>query len=664
MVNPDPVVTSVQIKGARQLRPEVIRPQLGQRATHPLHWVPLLNFVYPRYHLDDAARQQDRTRIANFYALNGFFDARVVDSGTQILRERKDGSASSVRVVHVVEEGEESFLRKVTLKLGHPPGAASRMSYVEMTAIEAVLTRALPLVAERRFSMRQVEESEELLRSLLAEQAYAFASVTTDIDAYPEEQAVDVHFTVVPGNRSVFGPVTISGLSDVAERYVARHVRFEAGDPFDGKKVEETQQAIYKMGTFSLVTVAPEIGEQPEVDDEGHSIVPVDIILRERKARTFRGGGGVGWSRGSFDVHGAVSLGHINLFKRLVRMELDFEGGLVYLGPEDIGPGGHLELDLRWPDFPVRTLTLYGTGGVETDVRPGYKYVSPEGDVGLVWSPWKHLKLSVSYNISYFALYDNRLADLGTVRVDDIAFDDGYFLSLLRQELVLDLRDNLLAPNRGMLLSMTVDEAGGGLGGRYRYVKLTGDLRGYVPIVRRRLVLGLRAWGSFIHTWGDLDQVPIQEAVFAGGDGSVRGWKTDYLGPRLVEPDCSRSDCILPLGGKLGAVGSVEIRGRPIGGLWLAGFCDFGRVWSSVEDLDSLGSFFEGLQPSFGGGVRYDMSVGRIRFDVAVHPRSLTDPVFREAAYVPPCLKPNGCENQVYGELPEWNFHIGFGESF
>ena len=663
-VRSEPVVTSVQLKGTNQIRPDAIRPRLAQRATHPLHWVPILNFIYPRYFLNEEARQEDLTRIANIYARGGFFDARVVDSSVVAVTERKDGSASRVKVVHVVEEGSESLLREVLVRLEHSESAPVRLGFEEIRELEAAIDTVVKLRSGDRFSMDSVERSEVLIRELLARRAFAFAEVDAEVDAFPEDHAVDVVFRVKPGNRSVFGEVTVRGLGGVPERYVRRHVSFHPGAVFDGSKVTSTQQAIYKMGTFSLVTVAPNLDDSPDVDEQGRAVVPVDIILRERKPRTFRGGGGLGWSRGSFDVHGAARITHLNLFRRLIRLELDVEGGFAYLGPQDLGPRGHAKLDLRWPDFPVRTLTLYGSAGVDTDVRAGYKFVQPEGDVGLVWEPLKYVRLAVSYKVSYFALYDNRLDDLGAIEVGNVSFDDGYFLSRMRQQLVVDLRDNLLAPSRGLLFSAEAFEAGGGLGGRYRYIKVTGDLRGYVPLVPQRLVLGLRAWTSYVHTWGDQDEVPIQEAVFAGGDGSVRGWKTGYLGPRATEPNCTRSDCILPLGGKLGGVASMELRGRPVGGLWLAGFVDVGRVWAEKNEVTGPSGFFGDLQPSFGGGLRYDLSVGRIRLDIAGHPLGLTDEVFREDAYVPPCFAPSGCGDRARDELPNWSFHIGFGESF
>ena len=239
---------------------------------------------------------------------------------------------------------------------------------------------------------------------------------------------------------------------------------------------------------------------------------------------------------------------------------------------------------------------------------------------------------------------------------------------MLRQEIVLDLRDNLLAPNRGLFASANVDEAlppGG-----FRYVKVIGDLRGYIPLGTPRLVLAARGVGSYIHTWGDQHQVPIQEALFAGGDGSVRGWKPRYLGPRTVEEDCDRRDCIIPLGGKVGFTGTLELRGKLYDGggfgIWLAGFSDVGRVWAEKEEIDSASTFFEDLQVSLGGGARFDIgAIGRLRLDFAIHPGPWTDPYFRQRQIKPPhCPTLAQCPEDLRLEPARWSIHFGIGESF
>ena len=666
-----PVVTAVKIEGSKELKPNKIQLKLAQRATHKLHWVPILNFVFPRVHLEGTAWEEDQTRIANIYALSGFFDARVVASQTQVKKLRKDGvTPKFVWIVHQLEEGGPSFVRDVTVSVARSDAGPERTPREEEELRQSLASGLLTRTGDR-FSMSAVTTSRKVIRGRLADRSFARARVEARVDAHPEEGMVDVRFDVRPGAPAVFGEVRIHGLKDVKKRYVERHLRFEQGEVWTQRKVRETQKAIYDMGVFALVTVGPDLEGEVELLEDGTEVVPVDIFLKERKPQSFEGGGGVGFTSGSFDGHGRATYSHVNLGRRLVRFDLDLLAGFVYLGTEDLGPGGHLSASLRFPDWPHRTLDLFVKGGVETDVRRGYKYVSPEGEAGITWSPLRPLKFTLSYGASYFGLYDNRLDELELAAAganEGIALDDGYFLTVLRQEILVDLRDNLLAPNKGLFASATIDEAlppGG-----FRYVKVIGDLRGYIPIGTPRLVLATRGVGSYIHTWGDQHQVPIQEAIFAGGDGSVRGWKPRYLGPRTVEEDCDRRDCIIPLGGKVGFTGSLELRGKVYDGgsfgIWAAGFSDLGRVWGEKEEIDSAATFFTDLQVSLGGGIRLDIgAIGRIRLDFAIHPRPWTDDYFRQRLIKPRhCPTLAQCPEDLRLEPGNWSVHFGIGESF
>jgi len=647
-----PIVGKVQLDGISGLKATEIRTRLGQRQTHPLHWIPVLNFIYPAVRLDGDTWEDDKIRIANIYALHGFFDARVIASQVVIRETRKkDGSSKRVRVIHQIEEGEPSEVTRVVVNA--PEG------------LEDLLTEGLPLQVGERFSMEDVDDTTKTLRGRLAQLAYARARVTAEVHAYPETQSVEVTFEVERGAPARFGEVRIVGLTTVREKYVLRHVRIQEGEPWDGRKIAQTQQAIYDMGVFSLVTVSPDMNAELEPDADGVEVVPVDILLKERKPRTFTGGGGLSFSIDSLTPTGRLQLEHVNAFRRLVHFKMALVGGVKFLGEKDIGPLVDFGVSLRWPDFPVRSIDVFVSGGLKFDVERGYKYLQPEGEVGFVWSLWRPLKLSTTFSVLYFKLYEDRLDQLDPADVTDTTFDDGYLLTTLSPELILDLRDNLLAPNQGFFFSASVDAALPP--GQYRYVRAVGDVRGYVPLGTQRIVAAVRATGSYIHTYGDTDAIPIDEAIFAGGDGSVRGWKSRYLGPRSVEDDCTRRDCIIPLGGKVGFTGSVELRGNPVGGLWIAGFTDFGRVWSSADDIVSAKSFGEDLQFSVGGGIRYNLSIGRIRLDFAIHPKPWTDDVFRTEV-----IKPYFCAGQTTAECPQdlwrepanWNIHFGIGESF
>jgi|GEM_PF-1210292 len=685
-----PVVTGVKITGAKQLKPAVLRTVLAQRATHPMHFSVLLTPFFPAHHLEGLTWLDDQTRIANVYARNGLFDARVVSS--QVLPARglsgkerlPDGEIKFRRIVHAVEEGPVSTVRRVTVYLhGGQPGdkvaLADSVGADVLAALETELDPwSLGIDKDKRFSMDAVESAARTVRRRLAKRAFARPKVEYRVDAYPEEQVVDVRIDAWPGRQAVFGPTTVKGLTNVKEKYIFRRIDWEEGDPWDGSKVAQTQQELYGLALFGLVVVDIDSNAEIVVRDDGVEVLPVSVTLRENKAGTLTHGPGIGFERDRVDGHYKLKVQHRNLFRLLVRGDLDLQAGYKFLGPEDHFPTATLETELSWPDFPTRRLKLFGGFDIELDVEQGYKFWSPEFELGINWSPLAKLSITASYSLGYFDLFLQsdevlRLQEEGTF-ASDTAFEDGYFLSRLRQDIVLDLRDNRLAAGQGMFARITADEAGGPLQGRFRYLKLTGDVRGYVPLGTERVVLAGRVWASWIHTWGDETDVPVNEAVFTGGDGSVRGWKTKHLGPRAEQDPCEQRDCVLPLGGKLGLTGSLELRGNVWGPLWLAGFADAGRTWASPSDLAAPSEIITKLQPSVGGGIRFETPIGRLRLDVGFHPAAWTDEVFKEPYYRKvdrvrvggQGLGRNSVQYSSFApvEPPLWNIHIGIGEAF
>lgn len=637
-----PIVTAVGIDGNKSVDKAAVRAALAQQATPPWHFIPLLNFVVPAVRLEGDTWSEDRTRISNFYALRGFFDARVTSS--QVVPgkvRRKDGTSPFVRIRHRIDEGEASLLRTVSI---HIDGVAE---------LEGEARRVLRLRSGARFDHSEVEEARLALQELLRERGYAFAEATMEVDAYPEDHAVDVVISGVPGRKARFGSVRIFGLHSVAEAEIRRRITTREGAAWDGRAVRDTQAAIYQLGIFSMVTVTPDLEGATEVD--GQLQVPLDVTLREQKPRSIDWGFGVGWQIGRFDVHGDIRLRHHNLWKKLLRADLAIEGGFAYLSPEDLGPVGKIEAEIAWPDFPVRTLSVHSKVAIDLRVEPGFQLWSPSVDVGLGFSPWKPLRIGVSYVLAYYDLFpDARVQQLNDTQA--LEYPDGYLLPALRQSVSLDLRDQPLAASQGFFGTVQVEEAGGPLGGQYRLIEVDGEVRGYVPLGTRRVVLAMRLAGARIFTWGDREEVPPGQRLFAGGDGSVRGWKSRQLGPRTLRADCERRDCILPLGGALSLSGSAELRANIVGPLWIAGFFDFGRAFATEDEVQWKDlAFVRDLQPGIGGGLRLDTPIGRVRIDVGVHPRPWTAEVFRGPT-------------QVWkGEVVEpqyWNLHLGIGESF
>ena len=447
-------------------------------------------------------------------------------------------------------------------------------------------------------------------------------------------------------------------LEEDLRRYVVRHIKIKPDAPYSAEEIRKTQQAIYAMGLFSLVTVTPELTSEHPENAAGDERIPVRIALQEARPGRREWGFGVGYQRGEFSTYGSFDIAHLNLFRRLVRAELAAKAGFTVLSEADFGPLLRVRPELLIPDFPVRTLTLHAGVELDLSVEVGYWLGSVGVDVGWTWAPIKGLKVDISFELGTFDVFrDDRLAAAAAANTA-MAYEDLYLLFALKETLILDLRDKPLAASKGLYLGLGATESG--VAGAFGYLRLDGDVRGYVPLGSPQLVLAMHAKVSGIVQPNKDYEVPIADRVFVGGDGSVRGWRIKRAGPQVQDETCVTeakvSDCTLPLGGNFGLAGSFELRGNVWGGLWVAGFLDFGRAWAEASDIRAAELFDPraGMQLGIGGGIRFDTVVGRLRLDVAAHPHEWTDPEFRTSRYW----------KDQWREPPVWSVHFGIGESF
>jgi len=102
-----------------------------------------------------------------------------------------------------------------------------------------------------------------------------------------------------------------------------------------------------------------------------------------------------------------------------------------------------------------------------------------------------------------------------------------------------------------------------------------------------------------------VEDLPISERFFAGGDSTVRGYALDTLGTAATK------DGGFPLGGNALMIFNAEARVPVWRGLGLVAFVDSGNVFANPTDLD-LGA----LKTAVGLGVRYKSPVGPIRIDI------------------------------------------------
>lgn len=626
---PLPIPTTAQVKAVKVQPTGSKKAQLPRRkaqaalGTRPTPWwaqsIGFRRFWVP---LDRDMVIQDMPRLERFYEAHGFFDARCVSRSTRYKGKEMDDGRRWAIVEFTVAEGPRSVVRDVNIHGTDslPPDLLERLS------------RLPELAAGQPFSILDQDDDRLALQDQLQRSGYAYASVRRRADAYPEEEVVDLSYTVDEGIPTTFGEVVIQGLTTVPEKRVWREIRIRPGHVYSTGKLRRLQDDLFGMGVFSMVTVTPDLSDPTE--DE----VDVQVALRESRPISIKVGGGLGMERGRDDAHVSFAFSHNNLFGRLIQLSIRNKFGWAVvpdiLHAASNGPLLEGETELSQPGVPFRTTTLRQKVGFELGVESGYKFLSPEVAAGLDWRIHRLLSAGIGYNLEFYWLYwqDPELFNtLEDVDLPEIDMDGTYALSSLEQHVVFDARNDPLITTRGLFARVSVEEAGGVLGGGFDYVKLSGEVRGFIDPWPKRLVLAARLSAGWVWTRNETTSAPLSQRFKAGGSASVRGWGRDQLGPRIYpcDEDCSTGsarECHpIATGGHMMLIGGPEVRVFPVDigkmPLGFAVFLDAGRVWDKPEDFG-----WDGLMFSSGGGVRLQSPVGVVRLDVAV--RLNDDPDF------------------------------------
>jgi outer membrane protein assembly factor BamA len=169
------------------------------------------------------------------------------------------------------------------------------------------------------------------------------------------------------------------------------------------------------------------------------------------------------------------------------------------------------------------------------------------------------------------------------------------------QTVVGDQRDSVTDPHRGIFWSLGSELALRGLGSDVNYVKLYGQLFGFVPLGSRVVwAQGLRLGVAP----GNDPLLLLENRFQAGGATSVRGFPENSLGPETAAG--------LNLGGQSVAIFNQELRFPLFGRLHAGVFYDAGNVFALASDLD-----FSNLRQNAGAGLRLMFPFGPVRFDWA-----------------------------------------------
>jgi translocation and assembly module TamA len=160
--------------------------------------------------------------------------------------------------------------------------------------------------------------------------------------------------------------------------------------------------------------------------------------------------------------------------------------------------------------------------------------------------------------------------------------------------------DDPIYTSKGYRLKFSVLGSVKGVVSPTSYLSGTIDFKGIRRLASKYRLLVRSDLGA---TWaGSVDDLPASRRFYAGGDQSIRGWGYDALGPNDPVNDQT-------VGGRLLAVGSVELEREILGNWSAAVFTDFGNAFDPAYQAQ--------FEQSVGLGVRWRSPIGQVRLDVA-----------------------------------------------
>ncbi len=580
-------IQRIDVEGARGVSRSAVRGVMLTRL--PPWYTPWRRWLH-RPVFNANLFRADLQRVAALLRESGYYQATVSHD--------LDVHGDEVAITIAIEEGPLVKTASVDLDV---------VDFTPTAAEDAAMRAQVTLVAGTPFTQAAYDTSREKLELWLKTQSYAYAAVEKSavVDTASDEAAV--RYRVTRGTPAVFGVAYVHGTAQVAVRLLRREIAFRQGDPFDPKKVDETQARIFGLRLFRSVLVRP----HDPADRSG--TVDVDVVVVEGPPRELIAGIGYGLED---EVRGQLRWQHNDFFGGGRQLGVRLKGSAIeqaiegefrqpyFLSPDQTFIAPLTQVREEEPAFTVARLRF--APRVERKLRPD-------------------LRVAIGYDVEYDDLSSVPDATVDRLEGGRSGYQPRGIVSSLTAFVERRTTTDLLDPREGSVLTLTLEQAGGPWQGAYSFYTAVVEGKKYFPLPGER-TLATRLRLGTADAFGTSDDVPLFRRFYAGGINSTRGYDRQMLGPLSEKDD--------PVGGRSLLEGSVELRTPVYGAFGGVVFFDVGEVRRQPASL-TLGD----LQFGAGVGVRYRTIVGPLRLDLGF-------------PFVPP-----------RGE-PSWQVHFSIGQAF
>ena len=517
-----------------------------------------LSWIKDDHLLERAKLEQDIQKLNDFYYNHGYMSARV---GKPVITRADDGLIITINI----NEGDRFKVASV--------GVSGQLVLPKKEMMSLIKTKPGDW-----YSRSGLRADLTTLHELYANRGFAYAQIRPQVRQNVKKHTVSVEFQTNKGAKVYFDRVIITGNTRTRDKVIRRELGVAEGDLFSATAIRRANSRLHRLNYFQDIQITPSKGDQPGT---------MNLNIKVKEKRTGQVSFGAGYStQDSFMIMGQVS--ESNLFGRGQQVQLRGTLG---------GKANRYTLSFTEPwlfDRPIsagidiydwdREYIQYDKRAIGARIRFGFP-------TRYAYTRW-------------YLYYKYEQADISDIS-DDASLvvrdqEGTHTTSSVRGIIRRDSRDQLFNTTRGSDNNLSIEWAGGVLGGTNAFYKVIANSGWYIPMWWDTVFVLHGQMGYMAeHSGGDL---PIYEKFFLGGINTLRGFAYQSVSPKDENGDL--------VGGERMFVANFEIR-FPLykkAGLTGVVFYDTGNSWADTYDFGSL-------RKSVGAGVRWMSPMGPLRLE-------------------------------------------------
>ncbi|MCE2746352.1 MAG: outer membrane protein assembly factor BamA [Burkholderiales bacterium] len=561
-------IKQLKILGAKDFKEEELLEEFELSTGGFMSWYSK-NDQYSRQKLSG-----DIEKLRSFYLNRGYADFNIENTQVQIAPNKQD-----IFITITIKEGAKFTFGDIELT-------------GQLLGRDEELRSLVKMKKGDTFNGELLTDSSKAIQDRLGNYGYAFANANVIPDLDREKRVVNINMAVDTGKRVYVRRMNVGGNTRTKDEVIRREFRQFESSWYDSRKIQLSKERVDRLGYFSNVDI--ETQPVPGTSDQ----IDVNMQVEEKPTGNLLLGAGIS-STDSLVLSAAIQQQNLFGTGKTVGLELNTSKVNRTISFSQTDPYFTI-------DGVSRSFEVYNRRTDPSELNLG-DYIIETTGAGLRFG----YPISEFERISFGGGYEGTDLEVGQFSparfqryVND--FGNSSYAVLLNAGYSFDSRDSAIAPTRGRVTRLTAEYATP-LGDQ-EFIRTTYQEQFYFPIGKLyTLALNGEVTGGFGLSGSPY---PIFRNVYAGGIGTVRGYRSSTLGPRDADN--------VPVGGSKRVIGNAEFF-FPIPGMSkdrtfrAFTFLDAGNVFQSSEKID-IGE----LRYSTGLGISWLSPVGPLKFSLGV----------------------------------------------